>query len=71
MEVLKVFKECYINIVLDILGYVFLDVLKKVELFVDVFFYDFKFFDEEEYIKYIGVSNKIIKRNFEFFVKIG
>lgn len=68
---MKASKERHINTALDTSGYAPLDVLKKVEPLVDVFLYDLKLFDEEEHIKYTGVSNKIIKRNLEFLVKIG
>ncbi|MDK2914131.1 MAG: pyruvate formate lyase activating enzyme [Thermococcaceae archaeon] len=71
VEALKASKERQINTALDTSGYAPLDVLKKVEPLVDVFLYDLKLFDEEEHIKYTGVSNKIIKRNLEFLVKIG
>lgn len=52
-----------INIVVDTSGYVKWSSIEKIVNLVDLFLFDFKFFDEKRHIEYTGASNKIILEN--------
>ena len=47
------------------------EVLPEIADFVDYLIMDFKHFDGEILKEYTGLSNEIIKKNFEYFCKIG
>jgi len=62
-ESLKQCKKRYIHTALDTSGYTYPKVWESIIGHVDLFLYDLKLLDDEEHQKYIGVSNKMIKKN--------
>ncbi len=70
-ESLKRLKEMHVHTALDTSGYASRDIIKSIMDYVDVFLYDIKLYQDEEHIKYTGVSNKIIKENLKFLAESG
>ncbi|HHY05272.1 MAG TPA: glycyl-radical enzyme activating protein [Thermoanaerobacterales bacterium] len=67
-------KECQrrdIHTVLDTSGYATKDVFSSVADYVDLFLYDLKLADDEEHLKYTGVSNRSIKDNLQMLLDMG
>lgn len=60
---LQALKEHGIHTALDTTGHAPEEVLDKVMPFTDLFLYDLKLMNEEEHLKYTGVSNKDILEN--------
>jgi glycyl-radical enzyme activating protein len=63
LNLIRKCKENYINTAVDTCGYVTSEKGLKALEEADLLLFDFKIFDEEEHLKYTGVSNKIIKEN--------
>jgi pyruvate formate lyase activating enzyme len=63
LNLIRKCKENYINTAVDTCGYVTSENGLKALEEADLLLFDFKIFDEDEHIKYTGVSNKIIKEN--------
>lgn len=62
-QLLSECKKRDIHTVVDTCGYAEEKVMATIIPNTDIFFYDFKLIDEQEHIKYTGVSNKQIIRN--------
>lgn len=45
--------------------------LKEIAEFVDYLIVDFKHYDDEEHKKWVGVSNRSVKDNIEYFLSVG
>lgn len=45
--------------------------LKEIAEYVDYLIVDFKHFDEEEHVKWVGASNRSVKENIEYFFSLG
>lgn len=71
LEALKKCRELGIHTALDTSGYASPKVFESIMEHVDLFLYDLKLMDEEECRKYIGASNKVIKKNLITLVKRG
>lgn len=71
LNLIRKCKENYINAAVDTCGYVTSEKGLKALEEADLLLFDFKIFDEEEHIKYTGVSNKIIKENLTKLAEIG
>jgi len=69
-ELLIRLKENNIHTAVDTSGYSNWKSLKKIAKYVDLFLYDFKIFDENKHIKFIGKSNKLILENLKKLDKI-
>lgn len=65
-ELLQKLKEQAIHTAIDTSGYASVDDFMRVIPFTDLFLYDLKLMNEEEHIRYTGVSNKTIKENLVF-----
>ena len=63
-------KEKNIHTALDTSGHTSWENLKRIVETVDLFLYDFKIYDEEKHIKFIGKSNKLILENLKKLDKI-
>lgn len=70
-EALKECKKRDVHTVLDTSGYASREAFASVLDYVDIFLYDLKLADDEEHIKYTGVSNKQIKDNLRMLVDKG
>ncbi|MGB9866448.1 MAG: glycyl-radical enzyme activating protein [Bacillota bacterium] len=69
-----VLRECKargIHTALETSGYAPPQALARVCKWVDLFLYDLKLLDDEEHMKYTGVSNKVIKDNLKMLVAMG
>lgn len=66
LELLKEFKNKGIHTTLDTSGFASKKVFASVVEYVDLFLYDLKLIDENEHIKYTGVSNSVILDNLRF-----
>ncbi|MEM3227104.1 MAG: glycyl-radical enzyme activating protein, partial [Thermoplasmata archaeon] len=64
-------KKSYIHTAVETSGYAPREVFESIMPYVDLFLYDIKLFDEEESVKYTGVSSKLIKENLKFLIKSG
>ena len=67
-------KECRskdINTALDTTGYTDYENFERIYETTDYFLYDLKLMDDEDHIKYTGVSNKIIHENLKNLTYIG
>lgn len=65
-------RECRkrsIHSCIDTSGIVSEDIIREVALYTDLFLYDLKLMDDDEHIKYTGISNKQIFHNLEFLLK--
>lgn len=71
LETLKKCRELGIHTALDTSGYASPKVFESIIEHVDLFLYDLKLLDEEEFRKYVGASNKVIKKNLMTLVKRG
>ncbi|MGB9813987.1 MAG: glycyl-radical enzyme activating protein [Thermovenabulum sp.] len=71
IEVLKECKKRYLHTALDTSGYAQKDIFESIMDYIDIFLFDLKLYDEEEHIKYTGVSNKLIKDNLMLLVEKG
>jgi pyruvate formate lyase activating enzyme len=63
---LGLLKECKVNhlhTTVDTSGYASPNVIDKMYLYTDLFLYDLKLIDENDHIRYTGVSNKLIIEN--------
>ena len=58
-------REKKIHTAVDTSGYIFWEILNKINPKVDLFLYDLKLMDNERHKKYTGVSNEIILENLE------
>jgi pyruvate formate lyase activating enzyme len=65
LELLKISKENNLHTALDTTGYTSPEILENVIELTDLFLYDIKLMDDEEHIKYTGVTNKGILENLE------
>jgi pyruvate formate lyase activating enzyme len=70
-EVLIECKKHYIHTAIETSGYASREVFESIMPYVDLFLYDLKLFDENESVKYTGVSSQIIKENLSFLIKKG
>jgi pyruvate formate lyase activating enzyme len=64
-------RECRkrsIHTCVDTSGIASIDIIRKVALHTDLFLYDLKHLDDEQHIKYTGISNKQILQNLEFLL---
>lgn len=71
LNLIRKCKENYINTAVDTCGYVTSEKGLKALEEADLLLVDFKIFNEEEHLKYTGVSNKIIKENLKKFNDMG
>jgi pyruvate formate lyase activating enzyme len=62
-QILKESKERYLTTVVDTSGYIDFSYFKRINDFVDLFFYDIKLMNDNLHKKYTGVSNKLILEN--------
>ena len=59
-----------IHILLDTSGYCDENVFSRLAEKIDAFYFDLKLADEENHIKYTGVSNRIILNNLQYLMKV-
>jgi pyruvate formate lyase activating enzyme len=64
-------KRNNLHTALDTTGYTSENTLQKVIEYTDLFLYDLKIMDNDEHLKYTGVSNKSILGNLGFIIKNG
>ena len=69
MELLRLLKDNKINTAIETNGS-FLS-LRNVAEYVDYLIVDLKHYDEAEHIKWVGVSNRSVKENIEYFLSLG
>lgn len=62
-ELLRRLKEEGIHTAVDTCGAVSFDALERAAKYTDLFLYDIKLMDDQQHIKYTGVSNKLIIDN--------
>lgn len=67
-EILKLCKEKEIHTTLDTTGFTSKKIIQEVAKYTDLFLFDLKHLDDNEHIKYTGVSNKTILRNLDFLL---
>ncbi len=70
-EILRLIKETGIHTAIETSGYANPEIFKKVTDKIDYIMFDLKLADEQEHIKYTGVSNKLILENLENLRKSG
>ena len=70
-EILKIIENVNIHKAIETSGYANPELFKKVIDKIDYIMFDIKLADENEHIKYTGVSNKIILENLEILRKSG
>ncbi|MBU1101205.1 MAG: glycyl-radical enzyme activating protein [Bacteroidetes bacterium] len=70
LELLQQSKNIDIHTAIDTSGYTSFSNFEKVFDQTDLFLYDLKIMDEDEHIKYTGVSNKIILKNLQSLAAI-
>lgn len=70
LEFIKELKKREIHIALDTTGFIDPETFKTIAKYIDLFLYDLKFVNENKHKEYTGVSNKIIKTNFEYLSKM-
>ena len=70
LAMLKKAKENGLHTAVETSGYTKRD-LSELCRYVDLWLYDIKLFDEEEHIKYTGVSNRVILKNLFYLDSIG
>ncbi len=63
LELLKQCKAKEIHTAVDTSGYASKETFNKISDYVDLFLFDLKIMDENEHLKYTGVSNKLILEN--------
>lgn len=64
-------KKQHIHTALDTSGYSSLEDLKKINNFIDLYLYDLKIMEDQNHIKYTGVSNKQIIKNLKYLSQNG
>jgi pyruvate formate lyase activating enzyme len=69
VELLKISKNNSLHTALDTTGYTSKEILQKVMNYTDLFLYDLKLIDDDEHIKYTGVSNIKILKNLDYLLK--
>jgi pyruvate formate lyase activating enzyme len=70
-ELLKELKQEGFHVALDTCGFADKSVFERVLPFIDLFLYDLKIIDDNDHIKYTGVSNQIILANLRFLSEKG
>ena len=65
LSILKEIKKYKIHTVMETSMYTAAETIKKFIPYTDLFLLDLKLFDDDLHLKYTGVSNIIIKQNFE------
>lgn len=65
LALLMACKEYDLHTALDTSGYAPFEDFAKIEPFVDLYLYDIKFINDDQHIKYTGVSNKLVLENLE------
>lgn len=70
LSLLKIAKQHSLHTAIETSGFSTKD-LAVLNVFVDLWLYDIKVFPEEEHIKYIGVSNKVIFDNLRLLNRVG
>ncbi len=68
---LQSLKEKGFHTALDTTGYASEEDIRRVMPYTDLFLYDLKIMNEEEHLKYTGVSNKGILKNLKLLLKAG
>lgn len=71
LKLLKACRKKEIRTCVDTTGFVNSEDLKKAALFIDLFLFDLKHFDDKMHIKYTGVSNKKILENLKMLDEMG
>lgn len=71
LETAKLFKKKKLNLCLDTTGYASQKTIQEISPFIDLFLFDLKHLNDEQHLKYTGVSNKPILENLEYLVKNG
>jgi pyruvate formate lyase activating enzyme len=66
VDILKECKTNSLHTAVDTSGYAELSTIEKIIPFTDLFLFDLKLMDEQDHIKYTGVSNKTILENLVF-----
>ena len=69
IELLKKIKSADINTCIE--SNASLPSIKKVAEYIDYLIVDFKHYDDETHRKWVGVSNKTVKENIEYFLSTG
>lgn len=69
VQLLKKIKSADINTCIE--SNASLASIKKVSEYIDYLIVDFKHYDDEMHKKWVGVSNKTVKENIEYFFSIG
>ena len=67
-ELLRISKNNNLHTALDTTGYTSQEILHKVINDTDLFLFDLKLMDDDEHIKYTGVSNKNILKNLDYLL---
>ena len=70
-EILTKAKEKGLHTCIETCGYAPREHFEKIAPYVDIFLYDYKLTDENEHIKYTGVSNKKIIENLYYLDSLG
>jgi len=70
-EVLTLCRKHEIHTAVDTCGYASLEVLREIASLTDLFLFDLKIMDDENHIKYTGVSNHIIHNNLRLLADMG
>ncbi len=69
IELLKMLKEGGVHTAIETNGSFY--ILREAAEFIDYLIVDFKHYDDEQHKKWVGVSNKSVKENIEYFFEIG
>lgn len=69
LPLLKLLKENGIHTAIETNGS--FPVLREMAEYIDYLIVDFKHYDDEQHKKWVGVSNKSVKENIEYFLKSG
>jgi len=70
-ELMKESKNKNLHTALDTTGYASPDTIQKIIDYTDLFLYDLKLMDDDEHIKYTGVSNESILNNLDYILERG
>jgi pyruvate formate lyase activating enzyme len=70
-KLLKYSKSMHINTVIDTSGYTSKENIMDILDYTDLFLFDIKHLDNDEHLKYTGVSNFIILDNLNFIIQNG
>jgi pyruvate formate lyase activating enzyme len=71
LELMKESKKNNLHTALDTTGYASVETIQGIIDYTDLFLYDLKLMDDDEHIKYTGVSNKSILNNLDFILERG